>query len=829
MNHSLNGKDWKVIWLLPNEWIWRKLWEQKDLNGWSPPVNAHWIPATVPGCVQADALDAGLIPDPNYALNSLQCEWTSERDWVYIRELGFPQEAAGKKVRLHFEGVDYSCHVYLNGKHLGDHEGMYLPFDFDVTDELRQDAANRLMAIVDRAPDEQWQIGWTSKVRIWKARFAYDWDWCTRLIPVGIWDDVSLIITGPAYLQDVQIYTQAVEDGGSVQARIHVGSDVAQEVFAECFINYEGTTIAESKLSAKASPEQPTLIEEDWDVPDPHLWWPNGYGEQPLYMFHVTLKDADGNVLDKQSKSFGLRSLRWISNEGAPEDALPYTVEVNGRRVFLKGWNWTPLDHFYGKDLSDRYEHFLKLAKAANANLLRVWGGGLLEKEVFYDLCDRYGIMVWQEFIQSSSGIDNNPSADPEYLAYIEKQARGMVPRRRHHPSLAVWSGGNELMYDNYKPVGLEHPAIAVLAKVVEELDQGRMFLPTSPSGPLFGVDLNQKGKMHDVHGPWKYTGVQEHYHRNNEMDALLYSEFGVDGAANMETLLRIATEEELWPPSGENAIWTHHGSWWIQWEQIRALFGEISDLESYVKASQWLQAEGLRYAIEANRRRKWHCSGTFPWQYNEAWPNTSCTNCIDYFGKTKPAYWWVRRAYAPLLVSAQYETISLHGKEELTWQIHLNNSLPSRWSGDIQWQMQSLDGRELASGVNAAEIPADSHVSVSEHSYPLGNAPGYLVLVLRACGSQKQLYCVNHYLFSNSPEPIMSGLREIPKTSVSMEEQGKALALTNTGEDYALGVLIQGVGELLSDNYLTLAPGETRVIHGTGQGKPRLEGWNLT
>ena len=199
----------------------------------------------------------------------------------------------------------------------------------------------------------------------------------------------------------------------------------------------------------------------------------------------------------------------------------------------------------------------------------------------------------------------------------------------------------------------------------------------------------------------------------------------------------------------------------------------------------------------------------------------------MDYFGNTKPAYWWAKRAYAPVLASARYDTIAWHGKDELTWQIHLNSSLPSPWSGEIQWQLQSLDGQDLAAGSEPVEIAADSHAFISEHSHPLKDAPGYLMLVLRAHGQNGRVDCINHYLFSNSPEPVMAGLRQIPGTSVTMAGQ-KTVSLTNTGEHYALGVLIQGAGDLLSDNYLILAPGETRAIHGVEQGEPRLIGWNI-
>ncbi|MBI3919861.1 MAG: hypothetical protein HY318_00485, partial [Armatimonadetes bacterium] len=421
---SLNGSDWKVLPMMPSEWEWKRVWEKPD-----QVYPSLWIPAQVPGTVQDDAFDAGLIPDFTYDLNSRACEWTSERDWVYVKEFESPEVPPGGIVRLHFEGVDYACHVFLNGQHLGDHEGMYDAFEYDVTDLLTRGGTNKLVMVVEHAPREVGQIGRTSAVRIWKARFAYDWDWCTRLVPVGIWDSVSLLVTGPAYIKVARVTTILHDDlkSADVGLAVEIGANGSHALRASFWVDFEGQCCINEEQRILVSGLRTGSAYCD-AIRRPHLWWPNGYGDQPLYNARFGLFSERGDVLDDCTFHFGVRRVRAVTNDEAPEGALPYVLEVNGKKVFIKGWNWAPIHQLYGREMPDRYERWLRTAQHAHCNLLRVWGGGLLEKEVFYNLCDRYGIMVWQEFIQSSSGIDNRPSESPEYLRYIRDQAEKMIP-----------------------------------------------------------------------------------------------------------------------------------------------------------------------------------------------------------------------------------------------------------------------------------------------------------------------------------------------------------------------------------------------------------------
>lgn len=840
MRLSLNGNDWRLLCLPPSEWAWRTVQKPDlDLEHLQPPTLPA-IPAMVPGDVQSDCLDAGILPDYRRDLRSRECEWTSHRDWVYWREFEAPAGDQSRVAVLRFEGVDYKCHVFLNGENLGTHEGTYQPFELDAARALRA-GINRLVVVVEHAPTEptvQGQIGWTSTVRRWKPRFAYGWDWCTRLVPLGIVDDVWLILAGEGAISDVQAYpsTNPQERRATVGLRASLAAPEGRTLHLTAVLHDpDGRPAAQTTVPVPpAGPGIQRTVEMILELDEIALWWPNGLGAQPLYRAELTLTDDTGKTVDTRSFRIGFRSVRALPNDRTNgTDALPYVLEVNGERMFIKGWNWAPIDQLYGRPSTERYTHALKMARHANCNLLRVWGGGLLEREHFYNLCDEFGLLVWQEFPHSSSGIDNEPPSDPEYLAYVEEQARSMVPRRRNHPSLVIWCGGNELMSADWTPLSNAHPTLAVLRKVVEELDPERIYLPTSPSGPVFGADPARKGEMHDVHGNWKYLGNPEHYRFFNEIDPLLHSEFGCEGAANLSTLRRILSEENLWPPDGTNPAWVHHGAWWLNREAVEALFGPMEDIATFVRASQWMQHEGLRYGLEASRRRKWRTSGAMPWQYNESWPNASGTYALDYFGRPKPAYWAARTAYAPLLISAKYDTIVAKAGEPYAAEVWLNLSGP----GDAEVHAHARLA-DVATGSVLADLDASirqagaavRHLGTLRANLP--TAPSVFALILEAADNTSGAHASNRYLFSTHPTPALGPLLEGEPRALAVQAQPGLLRVRSSDGGPLFGLRLEPLtdygGPLLDCGYLPVVlRGEEVAIRADGAGPLRLDALN--
>jgi beta-mannosidase len=485
-------------------------------------------------------------------------------------------------------------------------------------------------------------------------------------------------------------------------------------------------------------------------VESPELWWPNGMGEQRLYR-------VDGSDL-----CVGFRRIEFTP---------PGTFVVNGVTMPVKGWNWVPLDALYGVPRPEKLSHLLRLAARSSANLIRVWGGGLIETEEFYDLCDELGLLVWQEFSMSSSGMESVPSDDPAFVDAMVADARDVVPRLRRHPSLAVWCGGNELTVDDSAPV------LAALRDVVRELDPERAWVHTSPAGGG------------DVHGPWEHQGLRAHNAHYDGGTWSLHSEFGVEGMTNRRSLEALIDAPERWPADRSNPVYEHLGAWWNNASLVQDAFGgRIRDVETMRRASQWLQYEGLRYAVEASLRRG---AGVIPWQLNESYPNAWCTCSVDYRGEPKPAYYGVARAYggAP---SARFETSAWGGAAEA--RAHVTS--PSRFV--------DLDGTVVAEA-QRGELVAPLDAFSSD------------VFLLDLDGG-------NRYVMTRTEN--LAPLLDLPTATVRVDRARDRLFLAHEGGPAAIGVVIECV--VCSDNVLDLLPGEERAVEIEGDRPVRVEGWNV-
>ena len=578
-------------------------------------------------------------------------------------------------------------------------------------------AGDHLLAVVVHpAPESEPQVGHTSKVRVHKSRMGYGWDFCPRLVHQGIWRSVALA-NGTAVADDVRV---RLENGDGI---VESGGEVVR-------------------------------------IESPELWWPNGMGEPRLYP--VSIGGRELHV--------GFRAVELQDD---------YSLVVNGERVAIRGWNWVPVDALYGVPRPEKVAHLLGLARRANVNLLRVWGGGLIETPEFYETCDRLGLLVWQEFSMSSSGMESVPSDDPAFVRLMVDEAHAIVPRLRRHPSLAIWCGGNELDGDDSTPV------LAALRDAVRELDPERSWLATSPLAP------------HDVHGPWEHQGLDRHNEHYDALDAPLHSEFGVEGMTNGRTLAALVAPEHRWPADRTNPVYEHLGAWWNNAPLVQSSFGgRIGDVETMRRASQWLQYDGLRYAVEATLRRG---AGVIPWQFDESFPNAWCTSALDHRGDPKPAYYGVARAYRPGHVSASFATTAWGGRGEVRARVH-------RGTG----RLVDLDGHVVAEG---AELGAPLDAFASD------------VFLLDAGG--------NRYVMTRTSD--LAPLLDLPRAAVEVERADGSVTLRHAGGPAAIGIVIEDARPydapgwiVLEDNVIDLLPGETRELAVEGEGPLLVEGWNV-
>lgn len=635
-------------WDLYGSWPHTPLQSGKIELGEVIPNTTGRIKAEVPGSVYQDLLNAGLIEDPYFGMNSLYCEWVANRWWTYETTFEIDDILPKERLYLVFCGIDYAAHIYLNGEKIGNHVGMYTRCEIDITKKVRYQASNRLTVVLEHAPDEMSQAGYTSLTHTQKARFNYKWDFGTRLVNLGLYGKVYLEKIGLTRIQ--QLHLRYIDNA------IHVGTTVDSpcRICAECFDN--GVLIAREEKQV----ERDGIAQLSLPIADPKLWYPNGSGEQPLYDVNVTAYSLqDHSVSDEKTFRYGLKTVEYVRCDGVRDNSLPYSPVVNGKRIFLKGVNLVPLDHMYGCVRREDYQKLLLQAKQMNVNLIRVWGGGLIESEEFYEICDSLGLMVWQEMIQSSSGLDNTPSKDKTFMRLLAATAESAVTEKRNHVCLTYWSGGNELMDDKRVPYTYEDANIAMLKEIINRLDPDRLMLPASASGPLEYVEEYDSENNHDVHGNWTYEGEVAHYDRYNRLRVQLHSEFGVDGMSCLKTLKKILPEENLRVTDMKrDLVWRHHGEWWDTYKRDTSIFGNITSLSDFIKLSQYMQAEGLRYIIESHRRRAFRTCGCIVWQLNEPWPNVCCTNMIEYDGTPKMAAYYYRDAMKPLHVSLQYDKL---------------------------------------------------------------------------------------------------------------------------------------------------------------------------
>jgi beta-mannosidase len=729
---------WRLLDSNPNEWEWsNRARRQHDLSGWRA--------VTVPASVQAALLETGEIKHPYHDLNSREAEWIEHRDWVYGLDFDAPARSAGGRVFLEFASVDDACLVYLNGALLAKHEGPGAPFSVEIGPALRE-SANQLIIVVKAPQPEFPQIGWTEQTRSLKGRMGFGWDFAPRLVRVGLVGRVSLRLTGPTCLSDLWVRSALSPDYRQATLTLEALSDGPAGQPVRFSLWRENRPVAETVVT----PDATGLARASLELSEPELWWPNGLGNQPLYVARAEALDAS----DRLETNIGLRRLEWGRSPGAAPTEWPFTLRVNGQPAFQKGWNWVPADQMGGPAADERAVNLLQRACQAGVNFLRCWGGADPETPAFYDQCDRLGLLVWQEFPMSSAGINNTPPTGPAYLARLEAYAGPVVRTRRNHPSLALWGGGNELTEEDNRPLTQGHPYARCLQAVVAQFDPERQFRPSSPLGPEFDADP-EKGELWDVHGAWEYSerwpGPQ--YWRFNAINPLLHSEMGLPGEASLATQQCFLPAQ---PPLRRNPARRHHGGdWWDHQAVIENLFGPLEDDDQFILASQWLQAEGLRYAVEASRRRWPHTAGVFPWQLNEPWPLAVCTSAVEYTGQPKLAYYAVKQAYRARLATARYAGLKLAEAGLLQAELWFLNDLAAV-NGEIKVGLHTLNGQPLANTrVFEYNAPANSSLRVSGLEMPL--PPGFEgTMVMSVAWPEGS----NRYIFSNLAGPP---LRELP------------------------------------------------------------------
>ncbi|MFT3902667.1 MAG: glycoside hydrolase family 2 TIM barrel-domain containing protein [Niabella sp.] len=644
--HNLSGLSWQLWGYTPEGW--RNNFDFKKVGGTFAEVRG--IPAKVPGSVQQALLDKKLLPDWNTGLNSLSGEWVTNRSWIFTTTIPAEWKEPGRKALLKFKGLDGSGYVFLNGKEVGTFDNAFLSYTYDVTGLLTEEA-NQLAVIFSVPPAYLGQVYWTSKIKDWKPRFNYGWDWMPRIVQVGIWDDVYLEMAenDQQQISELKVWTNAAGNAETGTLKLAVEASPAALK--------AGTFQVRLKDNEKVLLDERVTLAQlkegmEWANLKVRRWWPNGAGQQPLYQLEGTWYDEKGTIRQRFERTIGFKHTEWVTTEGAPGGADPWICKINGKALFLQGINWTPIRPNFA-DLSRlHYEQLIKKYHNLGINMIRIWGGSFPEKDWLYELCDQYGLLVQQDFPLSSSGLDNYPPEDGDQIREIAKIARSYISNRRHHVSMLMWCGGNELYhFGDTHPVGLEHPMIRQLHEIVRAEDPQRRFVPGSPSGISIWISPANigTGNNWDVHGPWGLPLRQDDQSMNAvreywaKADAMMFSEVGVPGAMDAALIKKYSGGLDALPATRDNPLWNRFG-WWIEWDSYlkeKGLTNEkgiAAGLEAYVEWSQQRQAEGLEIAVTAVKRRFPKTGGILLWMGHDAFPCFTNNSIIDFEGNLKPA-----------------------------------------------------------------------------------------------------------------------------------------------------------------------------------------------
>jgi len=655
-----------------------------------------WIPAEVPGAVQLDWAKAHDFAPYTYADHYKDYLWMEDVYWTYRAYV--PEHAAQDDERVFFVcgGVDYHFEVLLKGEIIHTQEGMFTPFDLELTGraeagdvlEVRVFPAPKSRAVAEDASEEALR---SQADHSCKPAVSYKWDFHPRLIPSGIWQDTYIEVRPSCIIAETGLDYRLSAD----LRRAEINDVVCVEGLLRGMVRWElidpsGRRVVEQMLPAAEKTEFHALLEQ------PQLWWPHDQGTPVLYTSRMTLLEEDGSVLDWQERRVGFRRVRLVMNEGAWEwpdrypmtrSAAPMTLEINGRKVFAKGSNWVSPSIFPGKLDRSIYEELLGLARGANMNILRCWGGAPVQKNDFFDLCDELGIMLWQEFPLACNCYPD----DDDYLRILDQESRSIIRKLKHHPSIVLWCGGNEL-FNNWSLMTEQSLALRLLDSNCLKMDPERPFIMTSP--------LNGAG-----HGPYY---IFDHVHQEEAWPMFqkarqtAYCEFGCTGGmAPVETLAAIIPPESLFPPRPDAAWVAHHAygssllSAHLNTEVTEQLLGHARTLEELVEKSQLIQGEVLKGMFEEVRRQKMAASMAINWCFNAPWPAAANCSIVAWPAKPKLGLAAVGAALRPTLASLRIPHFHWQPGDLLTVETWVLSDSPQPLAGGVLSVWLRMTGQE--------------------------------------------------------------------------------------------------------------------------------------
>jgi len=790
-----------------------------------------WLPATVPGTVHTDLLNNKKIEDPYFRLNERSQQWIDKVNWEYRTSVGLTTEMAGKQhIIMEFEGLDTYADVFVNDHLVLSADNMFRTWTADVKNYLKQGENQvrilfKSSVVIGLQKQEVFGFGLpagndqsvtgdlgnnTISMFTRKAGYHFGWDWGPRLVTSGIWRNVFLKAWDTQKIENIHIVQKSLDAKSAkliAELEINSGQAGSQQ------INIKVNDIL-AKTQTIELKEGTNLYSIDFDIAKPKLWWPNGLGEQTLYSIDVTLR-GDQSIADSKSVKTGLRTIRLIRTPDADGKGESFYFEVNGRPVFMKGANYIPNDVFLPRVTPEQYETVVQTAARSNMNMLRVWGGGVYESDLFYDLCDKYGILVWQDFMFACSMYPG----DTAFLDNVKNEAIDNVKRLRNHASIALWCGNNEIetlwaQWDEKAGWGYKQTYTAqqreviwnaydaifhhILPAVVTELAPDQPYWPSSPSaGPQKLASYEtQSGDMH-------YWGVWHGLHPFSDFrkyKARFMSEYGFQSFPEFKTVQKYTIPADY---NIESEVMASHQRSGIGNLRIKQYMTEDykipTDFEQFLYIGQVLQAESIKMAMEAHRMAMPYCQGSLYWQINDCWPVASWSS-MDYYQRWKALQYFARDAYKNSIITSVEE----NGK----FRIYGISDLLQPQKGLLKMKLIDIQGITLWEQTVKAQLPANSSEVIFETDTTelLSLVGKTKCMMVTEFESGKKVIDADYHYFAKVkdlalPNPgVTLDIQETPdnySVTIHSENLSKNLFLTSTNSEVQF-----------SDNFIDILPG---------------------
>lgn len=797
--------------------------KEYSLNGtWQMQIADHAsLAGEIPGSVYSIMLENGQMEDPYYRMNELDAFALMENDCTFERSFETPAHGDHEQVLLHFAGIDTIASIYVNDVLVGKAFNFYRTWEYDITRIMApEEGAENTVRVEITSPiryshekDKVWHVGASRDAvlgcsHIRKPHCMFGWDWGPRIPDAGIWQSVSLVVVDSARLEDVRIHQE--HHDGVVDLTVTVKQATPDPA-------YPAPATADVRITVTAPDGQVWSLtnEEVFTVPDPQLWWPNGLGDQPLYTVLVELVSY-GKVVDYSTRRIGLRVL--TIERVQDEWGETFAQSVNGRSYFAMGADYIPEDNIFSRITPERTRRLLAQCRTAHFNSIRVWGGGYYPSDAFYDACDELGLVVWQDMMFACANYPLDDAFEDNISAEIEEN----VARLRHHASLGLWCGNNEMEQmqadGDYETTNKDRGIYIrmyehIIPHILKRVDPDTCYWPASPSsgGSFDEPNSPDRGDVHYWtvwHGGVPFSEYRKYYFR-------YVSEFGFQSFPEMKTIESFTLPEDRNVFSRVMEMHQRNAGAngkILQYLSMTYLYP--STLARLVYASQLLQAEAMRYGVEHWRRNRNNnrCMGAIYWQLNDIWPVASWSS-IDYYGRWKATHYFARRFFAPVLLSCEevcetttrYSVVQEPSPNVSTARLAIENESWEPFTGTMHWQLADADSNVIESGeeeVHVAPFTAqwyDTHDYsdtdyLSNHfTYWLENANGENI-----SGGSVLFTAPKHYHFRD------------PRLQVHRDGN----TITVTAQAYAKGVYVASpdADMILSDNYWDMEAGERTV-----------------